>query len=96
MPNSRAVGLELRRAACAAIWSTIGSERSVVGMLWSVVAIVRSGPAHLEAALAQTREGLRRGHFVDQVQVDVQQRRSARLLVHDVGVPEFFDDRAWH
>ena len=54
------------------------------------------GTADFEAALAQALEGLRRGDFVDQVQVDEQQGGSAGLLVDYVRVPEFFDDGAWH
>src|SRR5262249_54587655 len=50
-------------------------------------------PAHLETALAQALECLRRRNVVDQVQVDVEQRRRSRLLVHDMGIPEFFNDR---
>ena len=63
-------------------------------MLWSAVATVRSGRRTLQAALAQALEGLRRGDFVDQVQVDVEQRRRAGLLVDDVRVPDLFDDGA--
>jgi len=52
----------------------------VVGMLWSAVA--RSGrTAHLQTALSQSFEGLRRGDFVDQVEVDIEQRRRAGLLM---------------
>ena len=54
------------------------------------------GTADFEAALAQTLEGLRRGDFMHQVQVDVEQRGRARLFVDYVGVPEFFDDGARH
>src|ERR1019366_8258279 len=54
------------------------------------------GTPHLEAALAQALEGLGRRHLVDQVQVDEQQGGSAGALVDYVGVPEFFDDGAWH
>ena len=36
------------------------------------------GAAHREAARAQAGEGLRRGHLVDEVQVDVEHRRGAR------------------
>ena len=54
------------------------------------------GPADFQAALAQALEGLRRSDFVDQVQIDVEQRGRAGLLVDDMGVPEFFDDGTWH
>ena len=52
------------------------------------------GAADFQTARAQAFEGLRGGDFMDQVQVDVEQRRSAGLLVDDVGIPEFFDDGA--
>ena len=39
------------------------------------------GTPHFEAALAQALKGLRRGDFMHQVQIDVQQRGRARLLV---------------
>src|ERR1019366_7644141 len=54
------------------------------------------GSPPLEAALAETLEGLGRRHLVDQVQVDKQQGGSAGALVDYVRVPEFFDDGAWH
>ena len=54
------------------------------------------GTPDLEAALAQAVEGLRRSDFVDQVQVDEEQRGRAGLLVDDVGIPKFFDDGTWH
>ena len=56
-----------------------------------MVASVRSGRRTLSPALAQTGEGLRRGDLVDQVQVDINQRRGARLFGNDVGVPNLFD-----
>jgi hypothetical protein len=37
---------------------------------------------------SQTLERLRRGHFVDQVAVDVQQRRAIGLFADDVRIPE--------
>jgi hypothetical protein len=54
------------------------------------------GPPHFETAFAQAVEGLGRCDFVDQMKVDKEQRGSARLLVDDVSVPEFFDNSAWH
>src|SRR5262249_6216121 len=37
-------------------------------------------------------ERLRRGDFVDQMQIDVEQRRCARLMGHNVVVPNLFND----
>ena len=66
----------------------------MVGVLWSVVAMVRSGRRTFSPRCAQAVERLRRRHFVHQVQIDVEQRRSARLLGNDVVVPDLFDDGA--
>ena len=52
------------------------------------------GPADLAAGEAQALERLRAGHFVDQVQVDVQNRLPAGLVVDDVLVPDFFEQCA--
>ena len=53
------------------------------------------GPADLAAGEAQALERLRAGHFVHQVQIDVQNRLPARLVVDDVLVPDLFKQRAW-
>ncbi len=44
--------------------------------------------AHLAARQAQPLEGLRRGHLVDEVAVDVDQAGAVRLLVHQVVFPD--------
>jgi hypothetical protein len=64
-------------------------------------AVVDRGQCHLgtadfQTALAEALEGLRGSDFVDQVQVDVDQRGCARLLVDHVRIPEFFDDGSRH
>ena len=83
-------------ATCfAAIGSTIGSDAVGGGNAVVGGGDGQIGPAHFEAALAQALEGLRRGDFVHQVQVDVEQRGRAGLLRGRRGVPEFFDDGAW-
>ncbi len=46
--------------------------------------------AHLASGGAQPFEGLRRGHFVNQVEVDIKQRRLPGLLMDDVLVPDLF------
>ncbi len=43
----------------------------MVGIEWSMVPTVRFGTADLQAARAQSGEGLRRSHFVNEVQIDV-------------------------
>ena len=45
------------------------------------------GPAHAAAGQAQPVEGLRRGHLVDQVQVDVEQVGFVGGLADQVAVP---------
>ena len=53
------------------------------------------GAPHLEAALAQPGEGLRRGDLVDQVQVDVEDgRRVGAGGAHQVGLPDLLEHRA--
>ena len=68
----------------------VGGGRTVVGGGHGEI-----GPAHFDAALTQALKGLRRRHFVYQVQVDVQQGGRAGLFVDHVRVPKFFDDGAW-
>src|SRR3990172_3859341 len=48
--------------------------------------------AHFQSSRAKAGEGLRRGDFVNQVQVNVQDSRRVRLLRDDVSVPDFFDE----
>ena len=75
----------------AAIWSTMLRRPSmVVGTLWSTVAMVAIGAAHLAAGEAQTLKGLRRSDLVEQLQVDVEQGGLALGLDHDVLLPDFF------
>ena len=52
-------------------------------------------PAHPPARQPQPVEGLRRGHLVDEVQVDEQDRRPGRVGgAHLVGVPDLLEERA--
>ena len=66
----------------------------VVGTLWSIVAITSAGPAHRAALDAQALERLRRGDLVDEVEVDVEERRLAVLLADDVRVPDLVEERS--
>jgi hypothetical protein len=52
------------------------------GTLWTPYA---------QATLAQPGKGLRRGHFVNQVQVDVQDSWLVRLLRNDVALPNLIE-----
>ncbi len=72
--------------------SVIGSERSVVGTLWSRVAKVRSSRRTLRPAVARALEGLRRRDFVNQVEIDIEQCRFAGRFVDDVGIPDFLEE----
>jgi hypothetical protein len=46
------------------------------------------GRAHLAAGKAEPLEGLRAGHLVHQVAVDIDQAGAVRLLVHQVVLPD--------
>ena len=52
------------------------------------------GPPHPAPGEPQALERLGRRDLVHQVQVDVQQRRSARHRVHDVGIPDLLEEGA--
>ena len=53
-------------------------------------------PPHLQPARAQPGECLGRGHLVYEMQINVQDSRAARLLGHDVAVPDFVEECLWH
>src|SRR6185436_14850372 len=54
------------------------------------------GPADAAAGEPKPVERLRRGHLVDEVQVDEEQRRRFRLVAHDVRVPDALEHRLPH
>ena len=54
----------------------------------------RVGAAHLAAGQPQALEGLRAGHLVDQVAVDVEEAGAVRLLVDEMRVPDLLEQRA--
>jgi hypothetical protein len=54
------------------------------------------GAADPQAARAEARERLRRGHLVNEVEIDVQHGRPSRLLGDDVRVPDLLEQRALH
>ena len=93
MPNSRAL------SASVAIWSadsgsSMPLERSVVGTLWSTTASVFSGARTRAAGHAQALEGLRAGHLVHQMPVDIEQAGAVGRLMHQMGVPDLVVDGA--
>ena len=51
-------------------------------------------PSYFQTSRAQPVEGLRRRHFMHQVQIDIKQRWSVRPLRNHVVFPDLFDDRA--
>ncbi len=53
-------------------------------------------PSHLTAGQTQAFERLGAGDFVNQVQIDVQERLLPRLGMHHVCIPDFFEHRARH
>ena len=61
-----------------------------------MVAIGQIGPPNPPAGEAQALEGLRRGHLVDEVEIDVEQRGLAGLLAHDVALPDTVEERLAH
>ena len=94
MPNSAQFvveRVELRRAPAS---STTARPRGSVGVEWSIVATVRSGRRTVRPRAREPGERLRRGHLVDEVQIDVEDRRAARLLGDDVRVPDLLEQRA--
>ncbi len=54
------------------------------------------GAADLESALAQAREGLRRRHLVDEVQVNVEDGWGIGLFRDNVRIPDFLEESFWH
>lgn len=91
IPNS----LQLFRnvsTCCREIASAIGSDRSVVGMLWS--GLQSSAPVALPCGpptLAPRRPG--RSHLVDQVQVDIENGLLTRLVLDNMLVPNLLEHR---
>jgi len=53
-------------------------------------------PANAAAGKTEPVERLRRGDLVDQVQIDVEQRRPTRLLADDVALPDPVEKRLGH
>ena len=95
MPNSSA----LRRRVSTWVrltGSAIGLSQSRVGTLWSSVAIVRSGRRTRPAGEPEALEGLRRGHLVDQVEVDEEEVGLAVGAAYDVLVPDLLGQGLAH
>ena len=61
--------------------------RSVVWMLWSTTASVLCGARTLRPDMPQALEGLRAGHLVDEMPVDIDEAKAA-LRVQDMLVPD--------
>ena len=77
------------------IGSAMGRSIARVGVLWSSVAIVRSGRRTGRPAMPQAVEGLRAGDLVHEVQVDVDEVGRAVLALGDqVVVPDLLGQGA--
>src|SRR5712664_3226207 len=64
----------------------------MVGVLWSATAMVA---ADRPAGHAQALEGLRAGHLVHEVTVDVDHAGAVVLAMDDVGIPDLLEQGAW-
>ena len=73
-----------------------GLPTGVVGTLWSSVAYGQVRAAHGAVGQPQALEGLRAGHLVDEVQVDVEQVGLALARPHHVAVPDLLGERLGH
>jgi hypothetical protein len=51
------------------------------------------GPPYPPPGRVQPAEGLRRGHFVHQMEVDVEQRLTIVELAHDMCIPQTIQER---
>ena len=94
MPNSS----QLRRSVSTWVRDTgsaIGLSMSIVGTLWSSVAIVRSGRRTGASGQPQPVEGLRAGDLVDEMQVDVDQVGLALARGDHVVRPYLLGHGAW-
>jgi len=83
-----AVGRQLRDLLCGQ--RIHDGQAAVIGgdaVVYGRQRLVR--PAHFQPPLAERLERLRRRDFMDEMQVDVQDCRAARLLGHDMRVPDF-------
>ena len=64
--------------------------------LWSIVASVRSGRRTLRPGQPEALERLRRGHLVDEVEVDVEQVGQPLVAPHDVALPDLVEECPTH
>ena len=88
MPNSRA--LFSSAAICSRDSGSVMPLCAVLGRAHCgrPPPSVSSGRRTLRPAVAQAFEGLRAGHFVHEMAVDIEHRRFARRLVHQMRVPD--------
>ena len=54
----------------------------------------RLGPVHLAPGQAQALEGLRAGHLMDQMAVDIEQADAVFLAMGQVAFPDLVEERA--
>ena len=68
----------------------MGKVRSVVGTEWSMTAKVRSGRRTLRLSARRPAKACGEVPLLDEMTVDVDERRPAGLFVNDVAVPDLF------
>ena len=92
MPNSWQFGAAFRPAAGRSDRQSAASGRSWerCGRAWRR----QLRPADLAAGQAQALERLRAGHFMDEVQIDVEDRLLAGFGMNDVAVPDLLEHGA--
>ena len=93
MPNSRQF---CRSVSICCLRDRIDDRQAAVGRGHVVIDGGHGplGPANLAAGKPQPLERLRAGHFVDQLEIDVENRLFPRLGVDDVVVPDLLEHRA--
>src|SRR5581483_3501532 len=89
IPNSLAFSA-ITRICSMLSGSGFGLERSVVGMLWSTTASVFCGARTLRP---EALEGLRRGHLMHEMAVDIEQAGAVLGFVDQMVVPDLVVQR---
>ena len=70
------------------IGSVMPWSQCCVGVLWSAVATIESDTPGLAPGELEALEGLRTGHLMHQVAVDVDERGAVGILAHEMARPE--------
>ena len=94
MPNSRAVARRAGRPGPPPSGRRSAGCANGSAIEWSAVATVRSGWRTRRPRARSPENACGDGDLVDEVEVDREDRRGARLLGDDVVVPDLLDDRS--